>query len=267
VDDNPIERSLVRELVPEVEVPELPADPALYIDALDRGMYFEATALTDEDRRRAASYRENAERQAAVAAGGSLDEFLSGLGMRVELRHFDEANLARIVQLINKTNQFNLTTRRFSTAEVTALLERPDVYTQFLRLRDRFGDNGITGILMAYQEGSAFRIHNWLMSCRVLGRRVEDAMLAALFSFARRREAAEIIGEYIPTAKNGQVANLYERFGFEKIAEDADGTVRYRARITDEFRAPAWLEVDDTTQEPAPEAGLAAVALESEGSR
>ena len=152
VDDNPVERDFIRLQVPEIEVIEMPLDPAGYAAALHRSLCFEAWTLTDDDRRRAASYQQNAKRSEQLAAAGNVEDYLAGLEMHVELRPFDAANLARIVQLINKTNQFNLTTRRITEAECLALLNRPDCYTQFMRLKDRFGDNGITGILIAFVE-------------------------------------------------------------------------------------------------------------------
>ena len=240
VDDNPVERNFIRSQVPEVEVPEMPLDPAGYAVALHRSMCFEAWTLTEDDRRRAASYQQNAKRSEQLAAAGNVEDYLASLEMHVELRPFDEANLARIVQLINKTNQFNLTTRRITEAECLALMNRPDCYTQFMRLKDRFGDNGITGILIAFVEADTLRIDNWLISCRVLGRRVEDAMLAAALSFAAERNCTFGLGEYIPTAKNGQVSGIFEKYGFEK---DGDGT--FRCRIENhQVAAPTWMKIN-----------------------
>jgi FkbH-like protein len=240
VDDNPVERNLVRSQIPEIEVIELPPDPAGYATALHRSLCFEAWTLTEDDRRRAASYRQNAKRSEELSASGNVEEYLASLEMHVELRPFDEANLARIVQLINKTNQFNLTTRRITEAECLALVNRPDCYTQFMRLRDRFGDNGITGVLIGLAEGDTFRIDNWLISCRVLGRRVEDAMLAAALSFAAERQCKFALGEYIPTAKNGQVSGIFEKYGFEKFGEQT-----FRCRIENhQVSSPAWMKIN-----------------------
>ncbi len=267
LDDNPIERALVRELVPEVTVPELPSDPALYVATLHRGLHFEALALTQEDRQRAASYRQNSERQNSerqtlATTSGSVDEFLAGLNIQIELRPFDQANLARIVQLINKTNQFNLTTRRMTSAEVSALLDRNGCYTQFMRLRDKFGDSGLTGILIALEEHDTFRIDNWLISCRVLGRRVEDAMLAAALKFARLRGLREVRGEYIPTPKNAQVSAIYEKFGFSRQAENS-----FSFALNQEiFTIPDWLKVDDATQDSENETDERARATSLPGS-
>ncbi len=239
IDDSPVERARVRAELPEVAVPEMPSDPALYATTLHRTLLFESRSLTGEDRRRADEYRANAQRQTLQAASGDTDDFLQGLGMHIELRPFDRTNLPRIVQLINKTNQFNLTTRRTSDSAVERLICDPRVYTQFMRLRDKFGDSGITGVLVAVKEENTYRIDQWLLSCRVLGRRIEDVMLVGLFRHAAANGASEIVGEYIPTPKNAQVAELYPRLGFE-----LDGDGRYRIPVPTEVPGfPDWAHV------------------------
>jgi len=247
LDDNPVERNLVRRELPDVEVPELPDDPARYAEALHATYLFESLSLTDEDRRRADTYRENVERTELAAGSTNLDDYLVSLRMKVDLRPFDEANLPRIVQLINKTNQFSVTTRRTTASEVTAWMQDPAWYTQFMRLQDKFGDSGLTGVMIAVREGETLRIVNWLMSCRVLGRRIENLMLASLMRHARHAGAAAVIGEYLPTAKNGQTADLFDRFGFERIEEREDGGRLYRAAVPADDERVAWCEVTDTT--------------------
>jgi FkbH-like protein len=251
VDDNPAERAFIRRELPDVEVPELPDDPALYADTLHRSQLFESLSFTEEDRRRAESYRQNAERAAVSTATANVDDYLASLGMKVELRPFDELNLPRIVQLINKTNQFNLTTRRTSAAEVARWMRDPACYTQFMRLRDRFGDSGLTGVLVAFREGDAFRIDTWLISCRVLGRRIEEAMIASLCSYARSAGARAVTGEYVPTAKNEQVRDIYPRLGFETLRGGPDGGL-FELLLE---RAPLLpqppFDIEDSTLEPA----------------
>jgi FkbH-like protein len=246
LDDNPVERNLVRRELPDVEVLELPDDPARYAEALHATYLFESLSLTDEDRRRADTYRDNVLRTELAAGSTNLDEYLVSLRMKVDLRPFDEANLPRIVQLINKTNQFSVTTRRTTASEVMAWMQDPACYTQFMRLQDRFGDSGVTGAMVAVREGETLRIVNWLMSCRVLGRRIENLMLASLMQHARRAGAAAVIGEYLPTAKNGQTAELFDRFGFERIEEREDGGRLYRAAVPAEDEPVTWCEVTDT---------------------
>jgi FkbH-like protein len=240
LDDNPVERELIRCQIPEIEVPELPQDPAGYTSALHRSLCFEAWSLTEDDRQRTASYQQNAKRSEYLAVAGNVEDYLASLDMHVEIRPFDQANLGRIVQLINKTNQFNLTTRRTTEAECLALIGRPDCYTQFMRLTDRFGDNGVTGILVASIEADTLRIDNWLISCRVLGRRVEDAMLAAALAFAADRHCEFVLGEFVPTAKNAQVSGIFEKYGFER---QGDGFFRCRV-AAHQVTPPSWMRIN-----------------------
>ncbi len=233
VDDNPMERGRVRQNVPEVEVVEMPADPSGFVAALDTPLYFEGLTLTHEDRVRGQSIRENQERASLQSNAASVDDYLADLQMSVELSPFQPADMARIVQLINKTNQFNMTTRRTTDAEIQQWAADPNCYTQSLRVADRFGDSGLTGVLIAVREGDAFRIHTWLMSCRVMGRRLEEAVLAALLAHARSVGAIKIIGEYIPTAKNNVVAELYAQLGFQPTGKEGF------------FERPAALEMPD----------------------
>lgn len=243
VDDNPMERARVRQNLPEVEVVELPLDPSGFVAALDEPLYFEALALTGEDRVRSQSIRTNQERAQLEAQSGSVDDYLASLEMTVELSPFQPADMARIVQLINKTNQFNLTTRRLNESEVRQLLAGEGNYTQSLRVSDRFGDNGLTGVLIAVRESDALRVHTWLMSCRVMGRRLEEAVLAALGKFARTSGATKIIGEYLPTAKNEVVAKLYLTLGFTATGEPGI----FELAAAHAHDAPKFLKIIDHT--------------------
>ena len=246
VDDNPAERLRVRQNLPEIEVIDLPADPALYVTALSRLALFETLAITGEDRQRTVSIRENLERKTLEVAAGSVDDYLAQLDLKVQLASFDEANLPRIVQLINKTNQFNLTTRRRGDAEVRALVAG-GAYTQAMRASDRFGDSGLTGVLIAIPEGGGLRVDTWLMSCRVLGRRLEDVMFGALVRYAAENRCTHITGEYIPTAKNGQVADLYIRLGFGSAGREGESRF-FRWETGKAFAPPAMIECADLTQ-------------------
>ncbi len=246
VDDNPVERSRVRQNLPEIEVVDLPADPAQYVAAVCRLGLFETLAITREDRDRTASIRKNLERKTLASTAASVDDYLAQLEIKVQLASFDELNLPRIVQLINKTNQFNLTTRRRGDAEIRALLAA-GAYTQAMRAGDRFGDSGLTGVLIAIPEGSGLRIDTWLMSCRVLGRRLEETMFGALVRYAAENRYTHITGEYIPTAKNSQVSDLYIRLGC--VPAGQEGERRFflweTARV---FPFPAMIESTDLTQ-------------------
>ena len=245
VDDNPAERSRVRQNLPEVEVVEMPADPAHYVAAVSRLGLFDTLSITSEDRDRTAAIQSNLERKALETRAGNVDDYLAQLDIKVHLAPFDDANLPRIVQLINKTNQFNLTTRRRGDAEVRALLAA-GAYTQAMRTGDRFGDSGLTGVLIAVPEGGGLRVDTWLMSCRVLGRRLDEAMFASLVRYAAENHYTHITGEYIPSAKNGQVADLYIRLGCSAAGQTGESHF-FRWETGREFPLPAMLTCTDLT--------------------
>ena len=221
VDDNPAERDIIRRELPMVAVPELPEDVAAYPGCLAAAGYFEAASFTAEDAGRARSYAANAERRVALAAATDMPGYLTGLEMTLTARPIGPAELARATQLINKTNQFNLTTRRYSETEVAALAAGPDTLALQGRLVDRFGDNGLISIVLARPDaawpGDALLIDIWLMSCRVLGRGVEAASLGVLAARAAALGKTTLVGEYRPTSKNALVRNHYAELGFTPI--------------------------------------------------
>jgi FkbH-like protein len=219
VDDNPTERAWVRREIPEMAVPELGDDASDYVRRIQRGLFFEALELSEEDRLRASDYAANARRSELASAAGSMDEFLASLEMTATIGAFDAPNLPRITQLVNKSNQFNLTTRRYTQEQLRAFAESPAHLTRWFRLRDRFGDNGLVGVMIGAVEGATrtLEIDVWLMSCRVLGRRMEELMCGTLMAAARERGCSRIRGRYLPTAKNGMVADLYPRLGFKEL--------------------------------------------------
>ena len=223
LDDNPFERNLVRGELPMVAVPEVPEDPALIPQLIAEAGYFESLGITAEDRVRNLQYRENAERAALQATATDLPSYLRSLEMKLHWRRFDRVGLQRTVQLINKTNQFNLMTRRYTEEEVLALMADNAAFGLQMRLLDRFGDNGIICIAIGRLQDSAdVVIDTWLMSCRVLGRQVEEATLNLVAAEARRLGATRLIGEYRPTAKNGMVAAHYEKLGFAALPAQGD---------------------------------------------
>jgi len=226
LDDNPFERDLVRKELPEVVVPELPEDPSDYLRVLAELNLFETTAYSDEDRRRGALYRENAQRSLAESSFTDISEYLRSLDMQVTMRQFDAFHLPRVVQLLQRSNQFNLTTRRYSLPECEAMMEREDCLPFYVKLADKFGDNGLISVLVLYVRGAELEIDSWLMSCRVLGRGVEQFAMNEVVALARGRGCEFITGRYIPTAKNGMVKDFYAQFGFECVAGgDGDGTL------------------------------------------
>jgi FkbH-like protein len=193
----------------------------------------------EEDALRTASIRASTQRQALAAAAADPTAYLHGLGLTLQAQPFDERNLPRIVQPFNKSNQFNPTTRRVTQAEVRAWMGRPDVFTLSVRLAHRFGDFGLTCLLVAFERVRCLQIESWLMSCRIQGRGMERAMLAPALEEARRRGCGELGGEYIPTAKNRLAAGVYPQFG---IADAGEGS--YRPAVADaRVTVPAFLRL------------------------
>jgi FkbH-like protein len=231
VDDNPAERALVRQLIPEVAVPEIPADPADYVRAVEQHRYFEAVAISAEDFKRTEYYSANAQRQQTASNVADLDEFLRSLEMRGWIGSIGEMELDRSVQLIGKSNQFNLTTRRYSAGDIQRMLASPDWITRVVKLVDRFGDNGLISVLLAQQQGDALFIDTWLMSCRVLKRGVEPFLLNHLVEIARERGLSHLAGEYIPTAKNVLVKDHYSELGFNQATAGEDGRTHWQLPI------------------------------------
>jgi FkbH-like protein len=218
VDDNPAEREIVRRELPEVAVPELPEDVANYPEVIAAAAYFETATFTADDAARGRSYALNAERAAALEKATDLAGYLRSLSMCMTAKPVTLADLPRATQLINKTNQFNLTTRRYTEADTARFAADPEVVMLSLRLRDRFGDNGLISVVIARPAPilapGEMLIDTWLMSCRVLGRQVEEATLGVLCQQALRRGATALVGEYLPTAKNAMVAGHYQKLGF-----------------------------------------------------
>jgi len=218
VDDNPAERKIVRDLAPEVAVPEIPVDPADYVRAVEQHRYFEAISISSEDFQRTQMYRANAERRETASNVGDIEEYLRSLEMRAWIGPIGALEMDRSVQLIGKSNQFNLTTRRHSAADIQRMLESPDWVTRVVKLTDRFGDNGLICVALAHAQDDALHIDTWLMSCRVLKRGVEHALLNNFAAFARERGLNRLVGEYIPTAKNVLVKHHYAGLGFTEMA-------------------------------------------------
>ena len=213
-DDNPAECALVRGELPEVAVVELGTDPAGFAGRLDRGHWFDVARFTAEDFARTGAYAARAQAFAEQHGATDLAGYLAGLGMTGRLYRPGDADIPRVAQLEQKTNQFNVTTRRYPEDAIRAFLARPDAVVLAFRLADKFGDHGLTSTVIAVQEGDALRIDSWLMSCRVFSRTAEEFILRGLMAVARDRGATRLIGEYAPTAKNGVVADLYPRLGF-----------------------------------------------------
>jgi FkbH-like protein len=222
LDDNPVERAQVRQVLPEVAVPELTDDPADYIGLLANAGYFEAVGFSAEDRSRADFYQANVER-VSLQKVGNLEEYLRSLQMVASVSPFNAVGRVRIAQLINKSNQFNLTTRRYSENEVEAFENDPAKFCLQVRLADRFGDNGMISVVIFDIGTEEWSCDTWLMSCRVLGRRVEELVLATVAEAARKAGARRLKGTYLPTKKNSLVTEHFAKLGFAKISDLADG--------------------------------------------
>ena len=242
VDDNPVERAQVRERLPMVAVPELPGDPALYVRCIAEAGYFEAAAFTPEDRARAGQYAANLERE-SLRASGDMDGFLAELGMTVEFGPVTPVNLARVTQLVNKTNQFNTTTIRRSEAEVAALAADPAALLLQFRLIDKFGDNGIVSAMILTPAPGApdtLELVGWVMSCRVFGRQLEDEALNILVEAARARGVRRLRAAFVPTPKNAVIKDLFMKLGFtrEGTADEAEGSSRWCLQLADHVARP-----------------------------
>jgi FkbH-like protein len=243
IDDNPVERSWIMQSAPEVIVPEWPADPVDYKAALLQlgARYFPKLGITSEDRKRGELYQAQAARRKLETSGTSLEEFYRALDMRVRVGRADSFTIPRIAQLTQKTNQFNLTTRRYTEAEIRAASEDDRTEVFWLDLDDRFGPSGVVGVLILKEAAAGeWNIDTFLLSCRVMGRTVENAFLAAA---AREVGATRLVGEYAPTAKNAPVKDLYARLGFAHVRDVGDTRV-WRLDSADRLEVPPWFQVD-----------------------
>ena len=223
-DDNPAERSLVASQLPSIAVPEISEDAAASLRILDRNQYFETLSLSEEDLARSSQYAGNAKRNELQAKFANYGEFLASLEMSSEAGPFAPPYLERIAQLTGKTNQFNLTTRRYSLAEIESIARDPAFITRYLRLADRFGDNGLISVVVGRLDATTLHIDLWLMSCRVLKRDVELLMLDELATAARQAGARTLRGYYVRTPKNNMVGRHYESLGFTLVAGTDDAS-------------------------------------------
>lgn len=217
VDDNPVEREAVHRFLPEVDVIPLPEDPSYYPRALSQYLLFETSSFTLEDSRRTDQYRARAKVLELETAAESIEDFYRSLQMQAIVAPFEESQLPRIAQLIGKTNQFNLTTRRHGMSQLEAFLQDESYVHLALRLRDRYAEHGLVSVIIARHQGNVLDIDTWLMSCRVIGRTVETTMLEHLCRRAAELGCTSLRGTYIPTEKNAMAADAYAKCGFELI--------------------------------------------------
>lgn len=234
LDDNPAERHLIKAQFPLVQTPEL-SEAAYYIGEVDRAGYFEVTALSGDDLKRNEMYQAKQLQIKEQKAFASYDDYLKSLNMKAYIRPFDTVYMARIAQLTNKSNQFNLTTKRYMQREIEEIADSDEYITLYGRLMDRFGDNGVVSVVIGHIEENVCHIALWLMSCRVLKRDMEYAMMDMLVKRCLDRGIKIIKGYYYPTMKNAMVKNFYELMGFKKILENENGNTEWSLDIAQEY--------------------------------
>lgn len=234
VDDNPAEREIVRQEVPGAAVPEI-TKVEEYIRVLDRSGFFEVTNFSEDDLKRNEMYLANEQRNRMQKNFSDYGDYLRSLEMKARIGAFDPAYFSRIAQLTNKSNQFNLTTHRYSQSEIEQIAADPQYLTLCGRLEDKFGDNGVVSIVIGRKEKDVLQIELWLMSCRVLKRDMEYAMMDTLVKQCRDCGIRQIYGYFYPTAKNAMVKDFYALQGFEKLEEDVDGNAKWSFRIPEQY--------------------------------
>lgn len=236
VDDNPAERAIVSAQLPAVAVPDVGSDVTRFAQIIESERYFEPTTLSSDDLNRAAFYRTNAERNNDQERFTTYGEFLTSLQMTADIGPFLPIYIQRITQLVNKTNQFNLTTHRYTIAEIETIAAKPEYVALCGRLTDRFGDNGLVSVIIGSRRDETLHIDAWLMSCRVLSRDMELSMCDALVEACQQREIRTILGTYIPSAKNGLVKEHYRALGFTRIDEGGSERSVWRFDIPPEYQ-------------------------------
>jgi len=250
VDDNPAEIEIVRQFAPEVTTILLGPDPSEYVAQLQDCRLFEPKNITAEDAERTNQYRSEVQRKALEESVTDMDSYLASLAMEGIINEFAAVDVPRLSQLINKSNQFNLTTRRRSEAEVLAVMHDPEFIGYSMRLKDRFGDHGLISIVIGQKVGDTMKIDTWLMSCRVLKRQVEEEVLNELARLAQARGCRRLEGVYLPTAKNEMVRDFYGRMGFTLTTESA--TKREYELGLDTFQAiPTKIKIIRRAYEPS----------------
>ena len=243
VDDNPVEREWVREQLPEVAVIELPADPMDYAEAIRSSPLFERLTVTDEDRSRGQMYAEQRARAELQSSVTSLEDFYRSLEMEVAIAPVQAETLARTAQLTQKTNQFNLTTRRYTEQQISEIAGDPARRVYVVRVKDRLGDNGIVGVALTRDQDGRCEIENFLLSCRVIGRTVETAILAHIAQEARSRGNSGLSGWFLPSAKNAPAKDFYKGHGFSVAGERPEGTLWERKLSGPDLECPTWINL------------------------
>lgn len=237
VDDNPAERAIIEGELPGVAIPAIDGVEH-YIQTIDKSGFFEVTNLSNDDLKRNEMYQENAKRAKMQSSFANYEDYLKSLEMKGEIQSFIPMYMSRIAQLTNKSNQFNLTTKRYSQSDIEEVAADPNRITLYGKLGDKFGDNGVVSIIIGRIDGAdndELHVELWLMSCRVLKRDMEYAMMDELVEKAKVEGIKKLVGYYYPTAKNAMVKDFYGLQGFKKVSEDADGNTVWEFEITDDY--------------------------------
>ena len=238
VDDNPAERQLISQILPQVEVLELPDNPALFEKTLRETSFFAKSSLTEEDKKRGEIYAAQRRRTELQRSSVSFDDYLKSLEMVCSIKEAQEKDIKRAAQLSQRTNQFNLTTRRYSESDVTEMMGNPNWRIYILGLKDKFGDNGTVGLALVETQSKSWRLDTFLMSCRVIGRQVEDAFVDRICRDAVQAGCGNISAEYIPTAKNKLVADFWDKMGFNRLSADVK-RIQYSKKLAD-YKSPRF---------------------------
>jgi len=244
VDDNPAEREIVKQQVSGVAVPEIDI-PEHYINILDKSGFFEVTTISKDDLKKSEMYKENAKRNEMLSSCANYDDYLKSLKMKATIKPFEPIYMARIAQLTNKSNQFNLTTHRYTQAEIEEIANDEKYIKLYGKLEDTFGDNGVVTVVLGHIDEKILHIDLWLMSCRVLKRDMEFAMMDALVKKAKEAGIEKIKGYYYPTPKNGMVKEFYSLHGFEKESEDNEGNTIWNLNINNYENKNKFIEVEE----------------------
>ena len=243
IDDNPVEREFVREMLPEMAVLDVDAAAPLgHAAAVRNCPLFERLELSAEDRRRGQLYAAENQRRTLQTSATTIEDYYRSLEMVATIGLADEATRQRVAQLTQKTNQFNMTTRRYSEQDIQAFMDDPETHVYWVRVEDRFGDNGIIGVMIARETGDDWALDTFLMSCRVIGRTVETAMLGVLVDEARRCGAHRLLGPFTPTAKNAPAREIYASHGFRCLEEMEEESLWELELSTASLQTPEWIE-------------------------
>jgi FkbH-like protein len=247
LDDNPFERNMVKTHIPEITVPDLPEDPAEYVNYLRSCNLFETASYTEEDEQRTQQYQEEAQRAIVQQQFVNEDEFLGSLNMISDVKPFNKFSIPRVSQLTQRSNQFNLRTVRYSEEEVTNITNSDGYMTIDFTLEDKYGDYGLISLIILKKQGEAIFVDTWIMSCRVLKRGMEKFVLNQIVEHARKNGFKEIIGEYLPTAKNGMVKNHYSDLGFSEVKTD---TSTWKLDVGTFSDYPTFIKIKAEVEEP-----------------